>query len=130
MIRMTRQLVEVVDAMRKIGEPTTIDLIVTQLGMTRRETDQIGARLQSYRAKGLVIKTGTIPGPGGCVGMKALWKLNEQVAATISSAVKVRKESGAVPSKWEHEALTEAMRNMNHSEHLRDIVITKNIGVI
>lgn len=128
MIRMTRQLAEVVDAMRTIGEPTTVDLIVAELGMTRRETDQIGARLQSYRVRGIVEKVGMVPGPKGCAGTKCLWKLNEQLAATITTEVQVRKTNGYVPSKWEHEALTEAMRNMNHSEHLRDMVVTKNMG--
>jgi hypothetical protein len=128
MIRMTKQVVEVVDAMRKIGEPTTVDVIVAELGLTRRENDLIGGRLHSYKDKGLVIKVGIIPGTRGCVGQKTVWKLDEEVAATISGVMLIRKSSGTVPSGWQHEALTEAMRGMNHSEHLRDMVVTKNMG--
>jgi len=125
---MTKQVVEVVDAMRKIGEPTTVDVIVAELGLTRRENDLIGGRLHSYKDKGLVIKVGIIPGTRGCVGQKTVWKLDEEVAATISGVMLIRKSSGTVPSGWQHEALTEAMRGMNHSEHLRDMVVTKNMG--
>ena len=128
MIRMTKQVVEVVDAMRKIGEPTTVDVIVAELGLSRRENDLIGGRLHSYKDKGLVIKVGIIPGTRGCVGQKTIWKLDEEVAATISGVMLIRKSSGTVPSGWKHEALTEAMRGMNHSEHLRGMVVTKNMG--
>lgn len=128
MIRMTKQVVEVVDAMRKIGKPTTADEIGAELGLTRRENGMIGGRLHSYKDKGLVIKVGMIPGTRGCVGQKTIWQLDEAVAATIAGVMLIRKSSGTVPSGWKHEALTEAMRGMSHSEHLRDMVVTKNMG--
>ena len=120
MIRMTRQVVEVVDAMRKIGGPTTADEIGAELGLTRRENGMIGGRLHSYKLKGLVIKVGMIPGTRGCVGQKTIWQLDEAVAATIAGVMLIRKSSGTVPSGWKHEALTEAMRDMSHSKECFD----------
>ena len=117
---MTRQVVEVVDAMRKIGKPTTADEIGVELGLTRRENGMIGGRLHSYKDKGLVIKVGIIPGTRGCVGQKTIWKLDEEVAATIAGVMLIRKSSGTVPSGWKHEALTEAMRDMSHSKECFD----------